>query len=378
MSAASIEVTITVNPLANTLTYETPLPISVNEIVTLIMNGKNNIQPITYTSSNIAIATVSNGQVTTLTSGTVTITATQVASTTVSGKSVEVTITVNPLANTLAYVTSISEYIHYTFPLPMTGTRNNLQPITYSSSNSNATVASDGQVTTKAPGRVTITASQIASDTVSGTTIEVTIIVKPLYANTLSYETLITTYVNDTFTLNMNGTKNNTQPITYSSNNPAIASVSEGQVITNAPGTVILTVSQVASYTVSGVNIEIILNVSYIKNVDDTYTLFKYTGTDTIVTLDVYQGIPITVIADNAFKDTNVTQVNLPEGLLTIGAGAFQNTQLTGVFSLPTSLQIIGENAFKNAGRFSTPLILPTNVTIGANAFEGCSFTFTF
>ena len=306
----------------------------------------------------------------------------------------------------------------------MTGTRNNLQPITYSSSNSNATVAPDGQVTTKAPGIVTITASQIASDTVSGTSIEVTITVKPLYANTLSYETVLKTYVNDVVTLIMNGTKNNTQPITYSSSNTAIASVSDGQVTAKESGTVIITVAQIASYTVSAVNIEIMLTVenSYIENVDGTYTLSEYTGTDTIVTIDTHQGRPITVIAANAFKDTNVTQVNLPEGLLTIGAsafentqltsivlptsvqiigenafkesnitevnlpeglltigaGAFQNTQLTGVFSLPTSIKTIGESAFKNAGHFSTPLILPTNVTIGANAFEGCSFTFTF
>ena len=106
-------------------------------------------------------------------------------------------------------------------------------------------------------------------------------------------------------------------------------------------------------------------------------TLTDYTGTDTIVVIpDTYLDNPVTAIAPNVFKGKDLTGVTYPKGLKTIGASAFEDNFLTGPFSMPRSVTSIGEKAYKNAGNFTTPLVIPQG-TIGANAFEGSSFTIT-
>ena len=275
----------------------------------------------------------------------------------------------------LTYQT-LTKYGNAPFSITMTATENNTNPITYTSSNDNIAVVTNGQVTPQAAGTVTLTAIQDASSTVSGKIVEISLTVDALEFNTLTYTPLLK-YVNETFTPQPIG-QNNTEPIAYTCSDPEIAVVTYGEVNTKKIGTVTLTATQGASITVSGKIVQISLTVtnSYVENVDGTYTLSEYNGTETIVNIDTYQGNPITIIGRNAFKDKGITQVTLPEGLLIIGEGAFQNNNLTGPFLIPKSVTHIGANAFKFAGHFSTQLILP-NATIGANAFEGCVFTMT-
>ncbi len=104
------------------------------------------------------------------------------------------------------------------------------------------------------------------------------------------------------------------------------------------------------------------------------------------------EGIPVKKIEKNAFYMENLTEVILPEGLITIGARAFAYTPLTHVV-LPESLTTLGEEAFRTTNL--QELVIPPmvqhvpgsmcygnkqlkrvtfmgSVIIGGRAFSGC------
>ncbi len=85
-------------------------------------------------------------------------------------------------------------------------------------------------------------------------------------------------------------------------------------------------------------------------------------------------------IPNHAFNNSGLQTVNIPEGIVTIGDGAFAHTSLSGVgeLVLPDGLQTIGDNAFvatMGEGDTSsgiTSLTIPSTVTsIGVDAFSG-------
>ena len=121
-----------------------------------------------------------------------------------------------------------------------------------------------------------------------------------------------------------------------------------------------------------------------------------------IVIPSVYNGKPVTEIAEEAFKGkTDITSVKIPDSIVTIGVNAFSecfrlenvlfgdNSQLTsigaGAFSgaidrcsalteitIPSSVIVIGERAFMNREGL-TKITIPAGVTsIGEYAFMGC------
>ncbi len=84
----------------------------------------------------------------------------------------------------------------------------------------------------------------------------------------------------------------------------------------------------------------------------------------------------VTEIGSGAFQGkADITEINLPEGLLRIGEGAFENcVGLNGVLRLPEGLESIGKNAFNNCSNLSGILEIPDSVAVvGRMAFQSCS-----
>lgn len=77
----------------------------------------------------------------------------------------------------------------------------------------------------------------------------------------------------------------------------------------------------------------------------------------------------VVIICDEAFDSSyNLTSVDLPEGLISIGAGAFSGCSLISI-DLPESLVSIGASAFY--GKNWTSLVLPENLrSVGYGAFS--------
>ena len=104
---------------------------------------------------------------------------------------------------------------------------------------------------------------------------------------------------------------------------------------------------------------------------DWTYTLYDegttaaitgYNGTDTeIVIPAMMAGKPVTRIGSNTFKDnTEITSVTIPDSVLRIESGAFQNSMVNTI-DLGDGLTYIGQNAFN--GSKLVNVTIPNSVT---------------
>lgn len=76
----------------------------------------------------------------------------------------------------------------------------------------------------------------------------------------------------------------------------------------------------------------------------------------------------IVTIGENAFAGSDVIGVTLPEGLLKIEKGAFQNCQSLEKINFPSTLRIIEDDAF--AGCIALDAEAPKTVRVGKNAFQ--------
>ncbi|MDE6083329.1 MAG: leucine-rich repeat domain-containing protein, partial [Muribaculaceae bacterium] len=83
--------------------------------------------------------------------------------------------------------------------------------------------------------------------------------------------------------------------------------------------------------------------------------------------------VPDTVkeIGEGAFKGTSLTTITLPDSLEKIGGGAFEGTDLTTVV-VPDNVKEIGEGAFKGCSELKTVVLGNGLEEVGENAFEGC------
>ncbi|MCM1566396.1 MAG: leucine-rich repeat protein, partial [Dehalobacter sp.] len=99
-----------------------------------------------------------------------------------------------------------------------------------------------------------------------------------------------------------------------------------------------------------------------------------YTGTVTIPSTVNHGGTTYTVvgIAYKAMYNCDLTSVNLPNTILSIGAYAFNATGITQI-ELPHSLLVIDGYAFAYCGSLTTVTVPQGVINIGGGAFNGCS-----
>ena len=101
------------------------------------------------------------------------------------------------------------------------------------------------------------------------------------------------------------------------------------------------------------------------------------TSTNELITGCVNSFIPntVTAIGENAFCGLALTSIDIPNSVITIGAGAFSFCfDLTGDLTIPNSVQTIGSGAFFQCSGFDGTLTIGSGVTyIGDEAFRKCS-----
>ena len=86
------------------------------------------------------------------------------------------------------------------------------------------------------------------------------------------------------------------------------------------------------------------------------------------------EGLPVTSVADGAFSlNTSITEVSVPEGVLSVGNEAFNDCVKLSSVELPASLSSIGDSAFYSCSRLES-IELPYGLaSIGDGAFYGCA-----
>ena len=112
-----------------------------------------------------------------------------------------------------------------------------------------------------------------------------------------------------------------------------------------------------------------------------TYTMYddyvEITGFDNSVSeLEIpseIEGVPVTIIADNAFKNaTKLESVTIPYGVTEIGDYAFYQCTLLKYIDLPNSLINIGKSSFEQCISLIEIHIPNTVKTISSYAFKKC------
>ena len=103
---------------------------------------------------------------------------------------------------------------------------------------------------------------------------------------------------------------------------------------------------------------------------------FKYRGLsfEEVVIPDVYNGLPVTSISDEAFRDSiTLTSITIPDSVTSIGDKAFKYCDALTSITIPDSVTYIGQEAFYNCYSL-TSVTIPNNVTsIGDKAFYYCT-----
>lgn len=100
------------------------------------------------------------------------------------------------------------------------------------------------------------------------------------------------------------------------------------------------------------------------------------TATNTLVSGCINTIIPadIEVIGRQAFYYCNLTSINLPNTLTTIGIQAFQYCRSLTSISIPANVTEIGANAFLNCSGLTGNVTIPSGVTVLPNQiFSGCT-----
>ena len=108
--------------------------------------------------------------------------------------------------------------------------------------------------------------------------------------------------------------------------------------------------------------------------VDDAVTITGYNGiSTTIVIPEEIEGKPVTRIARYAFDRMNITGVTIPDTVEEIGEKAFFRCFELTQIDLPKSLKSIGHNAFAYTGLVEVDLsVCPNLKNVGAYAFAYC------
>lgn len=217
-----------------------------------------------FTSSSVGVATVSGNIVTIVGVGSTTITAKQAASGGYPASTVTATLVVNPLSPTVQSWPSLSKtWGDANFQLTAPASTSPA-PWSYASSDANvATVTYNGLVSLVGPGTVTLTANQGASGPYSATNVSTTLTVDKATPTISGFTPLVKVNTDAPFAL-VNPTSNSSGAWTFTSSNPAVATIAAGtNVVTiTGVGTATLTATQAATGYFKSASVTALLTVN--------------------------------------------------------------------------------------------------------------------
>jgi len=215
--------------------------------VTITPPSSNSLGSWSYTSSNTSVATVSGAVLNILSVGTSTITATQAAFGEFDSVVRTTTLTVNGAAPTIGAFTPISRPLDQgTFSITPP-TTNSAGTWSYTSSNPAVATISGSTVTPLATGTTTITATQAANWNWASASVTTTLTITGGTPTLGAFNDLNLTLGTVAQVTLIPPSSNSSGAWTFSTSNPAVATISGAQLIPIAVGTATITATQAAS-----------------------------------------------------------------------------------------------------------------------------------
>lgn len=115
--------------------------------------------------------------------------------------------------------------------------------------------------------------------------------------------------------------------------------------------------------------------LNYELNADNqTYSVTGKASDETstnIIIPNIYKGLPVTGIKGDAFRGTNITSINIPNTITSIGASAFENCLNLNEVVINENIKELGDYAFYNTG--ITKATINSDITsLGQLVFANC------
>ncbi len=377
-STCTVKVSTKVVPVTSITLDKTSLSMKVNDTETLTATIKPEDatdKTIVWTSSDDAVASVSNGKITALKSGKATITAKSGAC----SADCVVTISVNTESITLDKATlslAVGESATLTATVkPDDATDKN---VTWTSSDELVVKVDNGKVTAIKSGKATVTAK--CGDKTAECVVTVTVPVSSITIDKTTLSLAVGESATLTATVKPNDATDKT--VTWSSSDESIAKVDNGKVTALKIGSATVTATA-AGFSVS-CNVTVIHpdNVIYYTSTDGNIvkpyneTVFGVN----LITNEYSDGLgriifdgTVNTIGPTAFyfcKTLNT--IIVPKSVKQIGNSAFQYCSRMSNIDLPSVLEVIGSKAFADCLSLQS-ITLPQSVTtIGSEAFHDC------
>jgi len=275
-AAASISVNLMVSRLSQTINFPN---IGSKDLNSADFEGGAVVSsglPIIYSSSNTGVATIIDNKIHIVGAGTTIITATQAGDENYGGVSASVNLIVNKLQQTI----SLGQIANKNYNDPdfeLNATISSGLPITYSSSNTNVVTIINNKVHIVGAGTATITATQSGNDRYIAVNTSVDLTVNKLQ-QTINFPYIDLKNHNDA-DFDLNATASSGLPVTYTSNNTAVANIIGNRVHIVAAGTAIITASQAGNLNINAAvdvsqNLNVVFNIPVsnftIKSTDET------------------------------------------------------------------------------------------------------------
>lgn len=307
---------------------------------------------VVWTSSDDAVASVSNGKITALKSGKATITA---KSGTCSAEC-EVTVSVNT-ESIILDKTTLSLAIGETATLIATVKPDDAtdKTVTWSSSDESVTKVDNGKVTAIKSGKATVTAKCGGKTAECVVTVTVPVSSITLDKTTLSLAigesaTLIATVKPDEAT---------DKTVVWSSSDESIAKVDNGKVMALKIGFAIVTATA-ANFSVS-------CNVT----VTHPDNIIYYTSTDGNIVKPFNESAFGANIISNEYND-GLGKIVFNSSVMKIGNNAFYECKTLRSMTIPESVTSIGDNAYIGCVALGNVMLSEATLTIGKRAFYRC------
>ena len=239
----------------------------------------------TYTSSNTAVATIDNSTITIVGPGSSTITATQASTTNFASALISALFTVNRVPTVLSGFSAITKIFgDASFGL-VPPTTNSDGEITYTSSNTAVATIVGSTVSIVGAGTSTITASQASTSVYASATLTTTLTVNR--ANTVLSGFSVPAKIIGEADFNLvNPTTNSNGAFTYTSSNPAVATIVGNTVTLVGLGVSTITAVQAATANYTSRTITAILPVSLISTALTNFVVPAKTIGDEAFNLD--------------------------------------------------------------------------------------------
>jgi hypothetical protein len=189
-------------------------------------------------------------------------------------------------------------------------------------------------------------------------------------------------YTANNFSIYQNGTLTVTNAIYTENNKVYFTSDNLARSTYSISGTT-LTINTDAAYGGGGVIAKKVTSFSWesgggqlaytLNNTSTAYSVSKGTVTSgNVVIPATYNNLPVNYISSNAFSDTSITGVTIPNSIRQIGNSAFADcTSLTSI-SITNGVEVIGTSAFSRCTNLVS-ITIPASVTaFGDGALDNC------